>query len=241
MSTRTIRKFWLEPDLIFRGAEGEGEGAGGPGTGSNDEGSTGGNAGGDENAEGAGDSDDDGDDEPETFSKEDVAALRKALKEERTARKVAERAARAKDKGVQDAAAKDEKEKADERLRAAEEKATRLAEGFRAARVEAVIMRLATAANVISPEDMVALLKSQGYKDIEIDQDEDNPGQVEIDEDDVKNAIKRALKTRAHWVKKTGEEEEGRSGSPFRPGGQRKPDLDDEALKADYPALRNRR
>lgn len=242
--TRSIRKWWLDPTLIIRGAEGEGEGTSESGTGSSGDSSTNGETGSDTSNTGDGESDDDDDDDDKsTFTKEDVQGLKNALREERKARKLAERANKAKEKDQSDAEAKDEAEKTANRLKAAEEKATRLASGYREARVESTITRLAQDANVIAPDDMVALLKAQGFKDIEIDQDEDDPSQVEIDEDDVKAAIKKALKTRPHWTKKSddGDEEEPPSGSKMRPGKPRKSGLDDEGLKAAYPALRARR
>lgn len=240
---RSIRKWWLEAELVITGAEGEGADPPPPGDGdeSDDSGA------GDDSKDGdAGDGDDDEDDsdDKETFTKEDVEGLRKALKEERKARRVAERANKAKAKQDSDSKEKDEADDAAKRLKTAEDRTAKLAEGYRTARVESVVAKLARAANVIDPDDMVALLKSRGYADIDIDQDDDDPSQVEIDEDDVKAAIKKALKTRKHWIKADEDDDESKgspSGSKMRPGQQRKGQLDDEKLKEMYPALRARR
>jgi hypothetical protein len=241
---RSIRKWWLEAELVITGAEGEGADPPPPGEG--DDG--GDDSGADDSNDGdAGDSDDgeDDSDDKETFTKEDVEGLRKALKEERKARRTAERANKA--KAQQDSATKekDEADDAAKRLKTAEDRTAKLAEGYRTARVEAVISKLARAANVVEPEDMVALLKSRGYADIDIDQDDDDPSKVEIDEDDVKAAIKTALKTRKHWIKVANEDDDesrdSRSGSPMRGSGRKSSQLDEEKLKEMYPALRARR
>jgi hypothetical protein len=243
MKRTTLKPFWwLTPGLVIAGAE-DPPPEGGETDPPNDDGK-GGKEG--EGSEGENDDSDDSDDDDdqETFTKADVEGLKKALKEERAARKAAERAAKAKEKAKTDDAAKDDAAKAADRLQAAEAKAAKLADGYRAARVESVITRIARAANVIDPDDMVALLKAQGYKDIDIDQDEDDPSQVDVDEDDVKTAVKKALRTRQHWLKRDDDEGDGGKGGPsgskMVPKGQRKDSLDDEELKKRYPALANR-
>lgn len=234
---RSIRKFWLEPGLVIRGSEGEAEGAAPegapPAEGSGSENS-------DESGDGNAEGDEGGDAEKETFTKEEVENLRKTMRDERTERKRLAKELNTLKKGKQDEQTKTEADETAQRLKTAEDHAARLAESYRSARVEQAVFQAAQAANVLTPEDMVALLKSQGYPDIDVDQDEDDPSKVKVDSDDVKAAVKKALKSRAHWVKSAGSDS-GPSGSQFRPNGSRSTEADSEALKSRFPALNRNR
>ncbi len=237
-----IRKWWLE-SILISGAEGEGDG-GGSGDGAGGDGGTGGTPGdqGQQNGDGnnnAGDGDgDEGDDDKETYSRDDVAKLRKALQTERQERRALQKAARdaqAKAKTDADQQAADAKDKA---LQESQARLEKLAAGFRTSRVEQAISDAARAAKAIAPEDVVAILKANNFDGIDIEQDPDDPTRVTIDETDLKNAVKAVLKTRPHWVQGAGDGNP--SGGQFRPGGPRQT-TDDEALKAQYPFLANRR
>lgn len=235
-----IRKWWLE-SILISGAEGEGDG-GGSGDGAGGDGGTGGtsgdqnqqqNEGGSENEGG----DEGGDDDKETYSKEDVAKLRKALQTERQQRRDLQKAQRDAANKQQSDQAKADADAKDKALQESNARLEKLAAGFRTSRVEQAITAAAQAAKAIAPEDVVALLKANNFDGIDIEQDPDDPTKVTIDETDLKNAVKSILKTRPHWVQGAGDGNP--SGGQFRPGGQRQT-TDDEALKAQYPFLANR-
>lgn len=240
---KILKRWWLQEALRFRGAEGEGNpGSGGtpPGEGKQD-------PPGDGDDDGTGDDDDDDELDEKKFSAKDVEGLKTALKAERTARRAAEKAQR--DAKAATAKADEAKtgEESDAKIKAAEDKATKaearaakLAEGYRTARVESVISAEAAAQHALDPQDVVDALKAGGFANIDVDQDPDDPTQIEVDEDDVKAAVKKLLKKKAHWVKQTGDGQP--SGSKFTPrGGGSNKEADDEALRLKYPALRMHR
>lgn len=215
-------------NLIFTGREGEadgGEGAGdGAGTGSTGGGDAGGN-------DGAGD---EGDKAGESSDKEDNSGLKSALQKERQQRKNLEREVR------NLRTAQEERDNADksevERAKAAEtkaaEKVAALATKLRDTALENAITKAANAAKFRDASDAISLV-SRG--EITIEQDEDNPADIEIDEKSVERAVKALAAKKPHLVLADGETDA--SASKFAGGRKDQKTLDDEALKAKYPSL----
>lgn len=195
--------------------------------------------------------------------KDELARSQSALKKERLARRKAERDARAARKGLspktppgKKGAGKKEQEDDEEATAAAERTAvearvTRLAERFRESAVDNLIIRLAPKFNFADPEDAISLVNR---KEIEVDQDDEDPADVEIDEDTVKTALKRLAKRKPHLLKapqngEVEEEEDGEedddeprprkrtTGSKFSGKSKRKSPLSEEMLRKRYPAL----
>jgi uncharacterized membrane protein len=229
---KQVRKWWLEAALVISGAESEGGAEGNPGEG--DPGS------GDQDPGDSGDGDNadsgEGDDDKSTFTKEEVENLRKALKAERTARKNLERTQREAAKAQGDAEKQASDDQAAKAVADALARVARLSEGYLTTRVESAIMAEARAQQAIAPEDVYSVLSSKKFEGIDIDQDPEDPSKIEIDADDLKQAVKNLLKTRLHWVKAPGDGNP--SGSRFTPGSKSKDTLDQEALRSAYPALR---
>lgn len=215
------QSWWLtltQPIIGFD-EEGEGEGEEGdeekPEEGKGDEGKS---------DEGSGNTEDpDGLKSALARERRDRKALEKELKTFRTARQAAEDA----EKGDVDRLTA-------ERDRAAD-KAIKLAAGFKTSAVEAAIIAAAGKAKFRDPSDAI---RPDIIALVGVEQDEDDPTQVTIDEASLATAIQNLAKNKPHWIG-TEEKKKPKSGSSYGGAGSGS-DKDDAnaALKARYPALR---
>lgn len=216
------------PEFIF-GAEGEGDDAGSDSQNSstdsgNDSGESNESAG-----SGSGDEhDDDSNDDGES------AGLRRALEAERAQNKANLKKLKAFEKAQEEAADKEKTESEREKSRAekAESKLTKLAEGYRTSVLHAAIRK--AAADFVDAEDVINALANDDS--IGVEQDEDDPSDVTIDEKTVQAAVKKLATKKPHWLK-TGTSDGERTGSQFGAGKGRKKPSGDDALKQKYPAL----
>lgn len=175
---------------------------------------------------------------PAKKSSENVEGLKSALRKERMDRKRLEREVRrlkSKNKPPEKPGDKpsetDDKPKEDTATKVNEKLAKRL----RDQAVDARIISWATKSGFDDPDDAVRLLDR---KDILVDQDEDDPTEIEVDDESVEDAVK-ALAKRKPRLLTSKDEQRNRSGSKF--GGQSKgknKGLSDEALKSKYTGLR---
>jgi hypothetical protein len=171
--------------------------------------------------------------------KPDVEGLKSALTKERKARREAERELRKEKRAKQDQQQTKDEENSEVKqtkaqLDAERLKSVKLAERLQTTAVDNLIMRYAGDQFA----DLDDVLKLINRADIDVDQDDENPADITIDEDTVKDAVKRLAKSKPHLLKITGE---GRgTGSEF--GGSRNNKSDDalseEVLMARYPAIR---
>lgn len=205
---------WWAQNLVIRGFE-DGE----PDTTADDPPDPGGDA----------DDDDDGGDQGKP---DDLAAIKTALDKERKLRRAAEKAAKDATRSVKAREDQDktEVERATAAAQQATERASRLAARLMETAVENVITKLAGKHSFADPDDVLRLLDRST---LAIDQDEDDPSIIEIDEAGVEAAIKALAKAKPHLIKSNGDGEP--SGSKF--GGGRKPSSDDADLYDRYPAL----
>lgn len=215
-------------NLIFTGREGDAEGTdGGSGDGGGAGSDDGGDAGSDEGT-------DDGDKAGDSSDKEDNSGLKSALQKERAARKNLEREMRKLQSAEEDRANADKSEV--ERAKAAEtkaaEKVAALATKLRDTALENAITKAANAAKFRDPSDAMALISRS---DITVDQDEDNPADIEIDEKSVERAVKALAAKKPHLVLADGDE--APSGGKFAGGRKDQNKTDDEALRAKYPSI----
>lgn len=179
---------------------------------------------------------DDADDSRDAGAAEDTAALKKALQEERAQRKalekekkINERARQRKEQG--DSAAL---KQAEEDLDAARKRTEKLAAGYKKTAVDRAIEKVATTLKFRDTEDALLLVDRSA---ILVDQDEDDPSQVDIDADSVKKAVKALADKKKHLLA-TGTEDGEPTGSQFgnRNNGNRKKSTEEE-YKAKYSAL----
>lgn len=188
------------------------------------------------------DDDEDEDDPDKEKSKEgegegkdkDTDNLKSALQKERAARKKLERELRSANKFKKETEDKDKSEadKAKDDASSATEKATKLAERLKKSTVDNVLIKLATKMKFVDLDDALSLVDRSL---IEVDQDEDDPADIEVDEATVKTALDALKKKKPHLI--VAEGQEGKSGSKFGGGRKSQEEGSDEALRAKYSAL----
>lgn len=228
---RTTKQLWwktLTGSVFGFDDEGDGDGGAGAGDGQGDDGEGAGEGDGSGEGDGAGDG-----------AGEDTSGLKSALQKERADRKKLERELKDFRKTKQQA---EEAEKTEvERLKGentrSAEKTAKLADGFKKNAVNQAILAAAGKAKFRDPSDA---LRDDVIAAISVEQDEDDPTNVTIDEATVTEAIKKLAKAKPHWV---GPDtvRPPKSGSNFAGNGAGNPSKE-EAQKADlllkYPALR---
>lgn len=175
-------------------------------------------------------------DEGKKEGDEDAADnLKKALRAERKQRKQFERELKQlrqlqtdKKDGDDGEAAKLQK-KADN----AEAKATRLAERLLKTAVDGAIVKAATKLNFRDVDDALAQVKW----DLEawVDQDEDDPSEIEVDAEAVERAVKKLAESKKYLLKVDGETDP--SGSKFGGKGNNNDALSEQKLREKYSAL----
>ena len=217
----------LLPAVIF-GAEGEGEGEGE----GSDNGAEGSENGEDEGDAGSGNS---SDNEHDDANDPKVIGLKNALATERKRAEAAEKARKAAQKKLDDAALKDksEIEQAQIRERQATERAEKLAAGFVRTSIDAAIEKAARDMKFIDPSDAVSGVER---KNIEFTQDDDDPSRVEVDLKTVTAAVKALAARKAHFIS-SGTDDGEPTGGQFGRGNQQKKKTSEETFKEKYPAL----
>jgi len=169
--------------------------------------------------------------------------LKSALRKERLARRDAQKQLKGLAKFKKDT---EDKEKTDSTLATekavkAEERATKLAGKLLDAALDNSIIKIAGVLGFLDLDDALRLVKRT---DIEVDQDEDEPSEVEVDEKSVKTALEALKKAKPHLVRSdesdsdTKEVRPPKSGSKFTGGTKDKEQLDEGVLLDKYPALR---
>lgn len=218
--------WWLNPDQLIWGNETEGGNSGEEGGGEEGEEESESE---EEESEESEESEDEDDD-----SKRDTAGLKSALQKERRAAKQAAKDLKAANKRLEELDQKDksEIEKAKTAQAKADEKVTKLATRLRTQAVDVAIKDAARALKFKDEDDAVSLVSR---KDISVEQDEDDPSDIEIDLKSVKAAVKALADRKKHLIDAEGEGE--KSGSKFGGKGGDKQKQTEESLKELYPAL----
>ncbi len=216
---------WYLLDAITGFDDGDGDGDG-------DEGDGEGDGDGDEGTDGA-----DGDDKAtSTDGKEDTAGLKSALQKERRGRREAERELNKLKKTKADDDDKDATavQKAEKARADAVTRSEKLAAKLRTTEVNNLIIKHAGTLNFQDVDDALSLVDRD---EIDVDQDDDEPENVTVDEETVVGALKALLKKKPHLLK-SADGAGTPSGGKFGGTGKTKDQLDEEALKEKYPALR---
>jgi hypothetical protein len=186
-----------------------------------------------EGVEGDGGSDDE-DDGQRAGGKE---ALKKDLADERKRRQRLENELAKRKKADEDAelATKDAVTQEKTKREQAEQRAKRLAEGFRSSEVRRAIRDMARTMNFHDPSDA---LVEDVLSAVDVEQDDEDPSSVTVDEASVKRAVKALADKKKHLVRPSGTEDGAPTGSSF--GGTRsgKRVSKDEQYLDVYPSLR---
>jgi hypothetical protein len=223
----TTLPYWLQ-NLVIRGREeddGGSGGAGGEGDDDDDDGEE------EEDEEGKGGS---GSEEDQDDPDARIAALEEALTNERKLRRKIERESKRKLRQKStDKQNKDDQE-LQEQLQASTLRTQKLAEGLLRKEIESAVVTEARNQGFIDPTDA---LVSMVLDEIDAEQDEDDPTDIDIDPTSVVDAVKELARRKKHLV---GESKPGeKSGSRFRKKGNQSDDeYDEAALQGNYPSLR---
>jgi hypothetical protein len=189
-----------------------------------------------------GDDGDDGADDGDKGTKgkaEDTTGLKNALKAERLRAKKAERELKKfqRESGKKDDDDKQTVAEAQEARDTATAKSEKLATRLRTTELNNVITRFATKLKFRDIDDALSLLKRE---DDWVEQDEDDPSDIEIDDSAVEAALAKLAKAKPHLLVADGDGEP--SGGKF--GGRKdgkKDALSEEVLSSKYSALGRRR
>jgi hypothetical protein len=169
---------------------------------------------------------------------EDTTALKSALQKERRARKNNERELKKLQKLVAEQGDKEksESDKAKEQASTAESKAQKLAVKLRDSAIDNAIIKVSGKLKFRDVDDALLMVDRDA---IEVDQDEDDPTQIELDEGSVETALQALAKKKPHLILADGQGEP--SGGKF--GGSRKsPEkLQDAEMMERYDAFKNLR
>lgn len=168
----------------------------------------------------------------------DTSGLKSALQKERADRKALAKKLAAYEKSEQDRtdAEKTEIQRLIDQDQRKTAKLQQLAEGFRKSKIEAAVIKAARAEGFTDPTDAI---RQEVLMAIGVEQDEDDPSQVTIDETSLKKAIQDLAKAKPHY-KAAAQQKPPPSGSKF--GGSSTPpaQTEQQKLAALYPALARR-
>lgn len=128
---------------------------------------------------------------------DDVAELKESLRKERQLRRKAEREARKSAKKKTQTKEDKDLEATRSELEATRVKTEKLARGLANTKVDAAILEEARNAGFIDPTD--ALLDSV-RREVDFDQDDEDPSDIEIDMDSVKDAVKDLADRKKHLI-----------------------------------------
>lgn len=196
----------------------------------------------DEEDEGNDEDEEDEDDDEDGNDDEEVTALRDALRNERRFKRE-ERKGRIKAERERNelqarlAAGTEQESEAIKTLQADLERERKMNErfvsGFATHAVHTAIIAAATKVGFIDPEDALSVAKK-----IEVDQDDEDPTQVDIDEALVMSEVKALARRKSHLVgKRVPKEPKPKSGTPRSKRTPRKK-ADTAKYLTDYPSLR---
>jgi hypothetical protein len=234
----TRNKWWsyLTQPIVGFDEPGEGAGSGAAGEGAG------------EGANGAGEGAGEGEGSQGTGTEgagagEDVSGLKSALEKERNDRKAMEKELKAlrKAEETRTAAEKTEIERVTDTATKEQQKVAKLAAGFRNNAVNEAVLKAAGAAKFRDPSDAI---RPEVLAAIGVEQDDDDPSDITIDEKSVTEAIKNLAKSKPHYLLTDDgkqKQQTPKSGSSFGGGApQSNLTADEQALAKRYPALARR-
>lgn len=171
---------------------------------------------------------------------ESVEGLKSALRKERRERKKFERELKKRQQADSENKDADQVQEALDKVRKSDETVARLAARLKEQAVERAILRHAK--DFADPEDAVLLINRD---DLDIDQDDDDPLDISIDDDSVKDAVRALAKKKPHLLSGGksggGQSNEDATGSKIGSGGRKGTDQQatEQRYREMYPALGN--
>lgn len=169
-----------------------------------------------------------------------TAGLKSALRKERAERKRLERELRKLGKKPVKKVAKkaetategDEEDETSEAAQAAEARAEKLGTKLLKNAVDTAILKHGS--DFKSSDELLALVDR---KEIDVDQDDDDPSEIEVDEESVRDAVKALAKKSPHLLKSKDARKVG-SGSKLGGRSKKSKEPSEEELRKKYPGLR---
>lgn len=178
-------------------------------------------------------------------SGDDVEKLKRALRAERKLKRAAEKENRALRKAQEDRDSQDQQttDEAREEAQLEKTKSARLAARLRISEENNAITKHANLLKFIDVDDAISLISRD---DLDVDQDEDDPSIITIEETSVVDALKDLARRKPHLLRGENEEEQEEeddprklpTGSKFGGSKKKKRDADEAELRDLYPALR---
>lgn len=161
-------------------------------------------------------------------------ALKEALRKERRRAKNLERENKKLQRQTSEKQQQEQSEmdKAKDNASKAESRAQKLAEKLRDSAIDNAIIK---AAQKMKFQDIDDALKLVDREDIDVEQDDEDPTDIQLDEGSVKAALETLAKNKPHLIVANGDGE--RSGGKFGGGRKSKQELDDAALMKGYSAF----
>jgi hypothetical protein len=238
MRAHEAEPWWLTTGLDIVGFETDPDELGDEGSDDEDDGSEGE----EDDSESEDESSDDDEQEDQESEDDDkdktkgTDGLKSALRKERMARKKAERELR-RLKSTEKPPPKPEKDKKEEESESspdtavAQAKATRLGQKLRTSAVDKAILQFGE--RFKSQDELLALIDR---REIDVDQDDEDPSEIEVDLESVEDAVKALAKRSPHLLKTT--RAGSKSGSKFGGSKKKSSTASDDALRKQFPALR---
>jgi len=227
-----VEPWWLS--LKIFGFEGEADDSSDDSDDSGDDSDTSDDSDDSDDTEESDDSDDSDEDDDAPVTQKDIKGLKSALTKERQARRKLERENKRLKKTATNGQAEDKKDDQPED-KGPSEKEIRLAARLKTQAVNQIIMSKAATMNFVDIDDVLSLINRD---EIDVDQNEDDPSEVDVDVDSVVDALKDLAKRKKHLVKSSNGSAPKSGGKVGGKGGKNSDGLDDEALRNKYRALR---
>ncbi|MGX9924113.1 hypothetical protein ACWIG4_30165 [Streptomyces sp. NPDC002248] len=192
--------------------------------------------------EGGGDETEEAGNEQPPAEEDPAAGLKSALQKERSERRALQKelAKFQKEQKAREDSEKSEVERLSDLSGQQSQRLQKLSDAFRESAIERAVLSAARTAKFTDPTDA---LRREVLSAIQVEQDEDDPTQVEIDEASVTQAVQALAKSKPHYLT-SGEQQtpppgSRRSASKFGGTGNQKKGTDRDRLGGLYPALNN--
>lgn len=182
-----------------------------------------------------------GSDDKKKSKEDDNAELLKALRSERKERKKLARELKRTQREKSSKKDSEDEQALGEKLTASEARVAKFGPKFRTLALNAVIREEAKDLGFVDMDDVLTGIDRE---DIDVEQDDEDPSEVTIDRDSVKEALAELKEKKPHWLKSSKDEDEDedeerpvKSGSKMSGKKKKGTKTDEQTLRTRYPSL----